>query len=124
MNTFQNSVLIIALVIFIIVVILIGVVLVNGRNSEVWPPLIGDCPDYWVDMEGDGAKCVNVKDLGTCKNSPNKIGGHTYMNFNQAPFTGSNGDCARYQWANGCDVSWDGITYGVTNPCDDTEDNN
>ena len=120
MNTFQNTVLIIALVIFIVVVILIGLVLVNGRKSEVWPPLIGDCPDYWVDMEGNGAKCVNVKDLGTCNNSPNKISGHVYNNFNTAPFTGANGDCARYQWANGCDVSWDGITYGVTNPCDDT----
>ena len=35
-------------------------------------------------------------------------------------FTGSNGTCAKYSWANKCDVSWDGITYGVENPCNST----
>ena len=39
------------------------------------------------------------------------------MNFNQAPFNGTNGDCAKYKWANRCKLSWDGITYGVSNPC-------
>ena len=120
MNTFQNTVLIIALVIFIILVILIGVVIVNGSNSEEWPPLVGECPDYWVDMKGNGAKCVNVKDLGTCNTSPNQMNGHTFMNFNEGVFNGGNGSCGKYQWANGCGVSWDGITYGAKNPCDDT----
>ena len=40
-----------------------------------------------------------------------------HMNFNLPAFTGSNGTCAKYNWANNCKVSWDGITYGVENPC-------
>ena len=39
------------------------------------------------------------------------------MNFNQSQFTGSNGTCNKYLWAKKCDLSWDGLTYGVPNPC-------
>ena len=42
------------------------------------------------------------------------------MNFNNAPYTGTTGACAKYNWANNCGVSWDGITYGVNNPCQTT----
>jgi hypothetical protein len=44
------------------------------------------------------------------------------MNFNQSPFTDDDGDCAKYNWANSCKVTWDGITSGVKNPCDTTEE--
>ena len=40
------------------------------------------------------------------------------MNFNQSPFTGDNGLCSKYNWATGCGVTWDGITSGISNPCD------
>ena len=39
------------------------------------------------------------------------------MNFNNAPYTGDNGTCNKYIWAKKCGVTWDGITYGVENPC-------
>ena len=41
------------------------------------------------------------------------------MDFNQAPFNGTDGDCAKYKWAykDKCNVTWDGINYGVSNPC-------
>jgi hypothetical protein len=39
------------------------------------------------------------------------------MNFNTSAFSGENEDCSIYTWAKRCGVSWDGITYGVTNPC-------
>ena len=73
------------------------------------------CPDYWViDGSGNNAKCINVKDLGTCKSLGNK---HQTMNFNTSAFTGSQGACNKYNWATKCNVTWDGITYGVNNPC-------
>ena len=38
-------------------------------------------------------------------------------NFNTSQFTGSQGICNKYNWAtNTCNVSWDGITYGVSPP--------
>ncbi len=39
------------------------------------------------------------------------------MNFNKMPFTGNEGNCAKYRWATSCNVTWDGITSGVKNPC-------
>ena len=102
---------------------MIGLVLVNSKNTDKWPPMIGDCPDYWIDMSGNGGNCVNIKNLGSCNTNTGKKNYQT-MNFNQAPFTGSNGTCAKYKWANFCKLTWDGITYGASNPCDDTTTTN
>ena len=115
MGSFQKTILIIALIILILALLFIGIT-IKQANKEQWPPIIGDCPDYWMDVSGNGSQCVNVKDLGTCK--PDTIGTkHTTMDFTTSAFTGANGLCSKYTWANKCGVSWDGITYGVANPC-------
>ena len=36
-------------------------------------------------------------------------------------FTGTNGACHKRDWATANGISWDGITYGVSNPCYATE---
>ena len=112
-GSFQKNVLIIALVILIVTLLFIGITIKQTKNEQ-WPPIIGDCPDYWIDLSGNGGQCVNVKDLGTCKST---TPGHFTQDFTTPAFTGSNGLCSKYNWANNCGVSWDGITYGVPNPC-------
>lgn len=115
MEGFQKIVLISAIVILIIALVLIGMALSSGE--ETWPPIKAECPDYWVsDGSGNATTCTNVKDLGTCP--PSEDSEHLVMNFNGSAFTGSEGDCNKYKWADKCNVSWDGITYGVSNPCD------
>ena len=32
------------------------------------------------------------------------------MNFNNPPWSGSNGLCVKSRWARGCDLTWDGVT--------------
>lgn len=113
---FQKIVLSIATVLLIIILVIIGVTLSKAKSEEEWPPIVGACPDYWVDMSGNGEACFNSHSLGRC-NIPRK-GEKGTMNFNQSPFTGDNGDCAKYRWAKVCRVTWDGITSGVKNPCD------
>jgi hypothetical protein len=113
---FQKQVLFIATVILIIVLVMIGASLSKSNSDENWPPIVGSCPDYWVDLSGNGSACFNKHHLGKC-NIPTESNKAT-MNFNQSPFTGSNGTCSKYNWANACNVTWDGITSGVTNPCD------
>ena len=116
MATFQSIVLIIAIVLLIICLIIIGVSLANAKINSTWPPMIGECPDYWTDISGN--KCLNIKDLGTCNSNVGPLG-HSNMDFTAAPFTGSNANCAKYTWANKCGLTWDGITYGNNgNPCD------
>jgi hypothetical protein len=118
--SFQKAVLMIAVVFLILFLVLIGVALKNSTSDQEWPPIVGNCPDFWVDLSGNGSMCFNSHHLGGC-NIPTPEDKNT-MNFNQAPFNGSDGACAKYQWASSrkCNVTWDGITYGVSNPCSTT----
>ena len=113
---FQKMVLTAAIVILIIMLVIIGMSLSKASYEDTWPPIVGDCPDYWVDMSGNGEACLNSHSLGRC-NVPTE-GENGTMNFNQSPFTGDNGTCSKYNWATGCKVTWDGITSGISNPCD------
>ena len=116
MEGFQKIVLFIAIIILIIALIVIGIALYYANAKQQWPPLIPECPDYWnADGSGNNTTCTNIKDLGTC--SPNSGNPHLVMNFNTSAFSGENSLCAKYTWAQNCGVSWDGITYGVSNPC-------
>ena len=115
MDSFQKVVLFAAIVVLIVSLVFIGISL-RYSTDQNWPPMTPECPDYWtIDGSGNETKCINVKDLGTC---PAQTGDeHLIMDFNNSAYTGSNGTCAKYTWATRCGVSWDGITYGVNNPC-------
>jgi hypothetical protein len=115
MDGFQKFILFAAIIILIVALVFIGITLSYSSDTS-WPPMTPECPDYWtIDGSGNNQRCVNIKDLGTC---PPKNGEkHLTMDFNTPTFTGSNEMCAKYTWANNCNISWDGITYGVDNPC-------
>jgi hypothetical protein len=113
MANFQGTVLMITGVLLVVSIILIIIFLRNSKNELEWPPLVSECPDYWIDLSGNGSRCVNIHDLGTCINTdPSKK--HLNMNFSTYD------DCAKFNWAQGCGISWDGISYGYgkTNPCE------
>ena len=116
MEGFQKMVLFAAIIILIIALVIIGIALSYAKDNQAWPPMTPGCPDYWLmDGSGNNATCTNIKDLGTCP--PSSGSQHLVMNFNSSVFTGSQGTCNKYNWANKCGISWDGITYGVNNPC-------
>ena len=110
MPNFQRIVIYLGVVLLLIALILIGYTFYTSKVTEQWPPIIGDCPDYWVDTSGNGGNCVNTHSLGTCSANT--------MNFSVAPYIGSTGLCAKYKWANTCGITWDGITSSVPSPCD------
>jgi hypothetical protein len=115
---FQKITLTIAIVLLVLALIFIAISLANAKAKETWPPIVGECPDYWTDMAGNSAMCVNTQRLGTCNipTSNNK----NAMDFTTSNFQGSNGTCAKYTWATNCGVTWDGITSGISNPCANT----
>ena len=117
---FQKIILTIATILLIVILVVIGVSLSKASVEDTWPPIVGECPDYWVDMSGNGEACFNSHSLGRC-NIPSE-GEKGTMNFNQSPFTGDNGLCSKYNWATSCQLTWHGITSGVKNPCDTTTD--
>ena len=121
MEGFQKIVLYSAILILIIALVLIGVALSYAKD-ESWPPMVPSCPDWWIiDGSGNDATCIDIKDLvDTSKCQPASGDKHYKKNFNTSLYTGSNGDCSKRTWANNCGVEWDGITYGVNNPCTTT----
>ena len=110
---FRTIVSIVAIVILIIVLVIIGFSLSRIKDPK-WPPVTPECPDYW-ELDGTG-KCKNTKALGTC----NTQSGANTVDFSEPEYAGSLGPCRKYNWAKSCGVTWDGVTYGVPNPCDIT----
>jgi hypothetical protein len=104
LNSFHNTVLGVAFFILIISFIVIAIMFYRMKNDLVYPPVIPSCPDFWLD-ESDkikGSRCVNKNKLGSC--------GNTVMDFSHSHWTGPKGICNKKKWANGCGISWDGIT--------------
>ena len=96
MNEFNRIVMITAIVILIICLILIAVALHGHKTSNVFPPIIGDCPDYW---EASPEGCDNIYNLG------NDTAACQGQNFDEL-----NTGCIKQQWARKCNLTWDGIT--------------
>jgi hypothetical protein len=125
MASFQKNVLIVAVIILIILLIIIGYLLVKTGTNDTWPPIIGQCPDYWIDFSGNGANCVNVQSLGDCSGNgnihcPNAINNtpSSGMDFTTSAFTDSqNGLCNKYNWAMSNGITWDGIWPDYPSPC-------
>lgn len=100
MASFQKITIGVAIIILIICLIFIGYSLYKSTYKSAWPPVEADCPDYWIDKDSD---CINVKELGS-DSCPRE------MNFNSSFWSGDDGLCRKYQWAKGCDLTWDGVT--------------
>jgi hypothetical protein len=109
--SFQKTTIKIAGIVLLICIILLALVLYFPSNSQVWPPIIPNCPDYFIDSTGTGSKCLNPKNIG-------KINNTQIPNFSTSPYIGTNGNCEKYNWATRHNITWDGITYGVQNPCE------
>jgi len=101
---FQRIILIIAGILLILSLVVVGILLWNAKATDLYPPEIGSCPDYFTLSSAD-QKCHNVKDLGN--------GGAGCETISFPPLKGPNdetGRKARCAWATGCGVTWDGIT--------------
>jgi hypothetical protein len=112
MGPFQKIVILLFVILLILILVIVGFTVSNTKN-KTWPPIVGDCPDYWLDTKGDGSNCVNMKDLGTCNGSVTS-GNHLTMDFTQQQFSTV---CNKYKWANNCGLTWDGITNLSSDPC-------
>lgn len=104
MNSFQNIVLSVAGIILIIFITFIGVFIYRNKNTVAYPPVLAQCPDYWVNQMSDGQNsCLNVKNLGSSTCGKNK-------SFNTSEWKGKGGLCNKSKWARSCNLTWDGIT--------------
>ena len=102
---FKKIVILFSLIILLTSLIFIGYTLQNNKYNKKFPPVVAECPDYW---KATNDKCYNSKNLGICRGS---------TDFNTSKYQGENGDCEKFKWAQGCNVSWSGITNN-SNVCD------
>jgi len=102
---FSSLVVSTATILLILVLTLIGISLYRSKHSSDYPPVIGSCPDYWLDnsTEGNGKSCTNVKGLGDS-------GCSETMDFSTPEYKGKAGLCKKKKWSESCRVTWDGIT--------------
>lgn len=122
-DNFQKIVLMIASVMFIILMIFIGTALYQNKYTDAFPPVVSECPDYWIDKQTTLENPDAIKTSQSCYNSKNL--GNTScsktMDFSGEYWQGSSGKCRKYKWAKGCDLTWDGITNSP-DVCDTTSD--
>ena len=62
MSSFQDIVLSIAVFFLIITLLIIGIALYRNRSTLSFPPVVADCPDYWI-AQNDGKNNI-------CSNGP------------------------------------------------------
>ena len=109
LNKFNKIILFSAIVILIIALIVIGVMLNYALFNDNYPPVISDCPDYWdVSLNSDDqVSCLNKvrQNTGTCNNNTYPV-----EQFYAHASNSKDVICAKYKWAKGCNISWDGIT--------------
>ena len=100
---FQMIVISISVIFLIIMLVIIGIAMYKKKYTQVFPPIVSNCPDYWEDKSiGNSSNCVNIKNLGTC--------GVKSKDFSGTDWTSNEGICNKAKWARNCNLTWDGIT--------------
>ena len=92
--SFQTNVLTVSIVLFIFIMIVIATMMVGAKKNLVFPPEIGQCPDFWS-LGTDGIKCYNTNNLGKKCASPSDF---SKMTLKQ-----------KCTFAKDCQIGWDGI---------------
>lgn len=129
---FYGIVIAVAIVMFILLLTLMGVLISRSTSTRVFPPTMGSCPDYWsVDSSGNChfPSTPNAVNRGLYANK--NINGSTDKNvLNSAPYPNTTKGlswtfdpkdsrwasasktavCAQRDWAIKHNIVWDGIS--------------
>jgi hypothetical protein len=143
MNNFQNYVFVTTMICLLIGLIITAIFLMKKTSNTTYPPVIDNCPDYWISSYYDldntdkaipnGSKCNDTQygccpdnitaksdDAGStcpvakCYNTKN-LGITSDTCPKTMDFTNYT-TCQKQTWATGCQVTWDGIT-NISSAC-------
>lgn len=120
---FQTIVIIILAILLVITLIAFYYIASSRGSDATYPPSIPVCPDYYYQTAESSSGTVTCKAMPTMVSSLNNAGitSSTCVNpnFTSDYYTGTNANCLKYTWYTGCNSipAWEGITYGVNNPC-------
>lgn len=118
MSSFMRTAAGVAVVTFIITMVVMAYVIRRNRYGTTFPPVIGECPDYWTaSRDGKATTCHNTMGLGDAINCPNVARKGATITFGGPQWLGDEGACNKARWATGCGLTWDGIT-GDADTCE------
>lgn len=99
--TFQRWILVIFIIGLLISAIIFSYSIRSTIKKKKWPPVIANCPDYWIDQTGDGSKCVSVSFNES--NGSSCSGTVDFSNMNL---------CQKYKQMQKCKtIIWEGVTH-------------
>jgi len=121
---FQNIVIIILLILLIITLVSFYFIATSAGNMP-YPPTIPVCPDYYYQTGTVNGKVVckalpgMEKTLQNTRLSPTQLKSCVNPSFTSDYYSGTNANCLKYTWYTNCNSipAWEGVTYGVSNPC-------
>jgi len=111
LGSFNKTVLMVACILLILGLVLIGLFVSKNIEKSAFPPIVGDCPDYWnVGYTTGGATTCSHNSINVGRSSETTC--RTYPPANTTTIGTSVNDiiCAKHRWAKGCNIHWDGIT--------------
>ncbi len=127
MDSFQITVIAIAVVVLIVILTVIGVMITKSKNKVVYPPVASTCPDYWK-VADDGVSCTiptksenNVGNIYSgdtlllnSTNTPgySSNGVSSTIDFTNAGWSSSSksSTCSQKDWTGTYNIVWDGIS--------------
>jgi hypothetical protein len=132
MESFYIIVLTFAVIAFIIVLTVIGLLMRKGKEtSTIYPPLSNTCPDFWK-IASDGKTCTiplkGQSNVGNLYNTEGTVqlqktnssasyytpglSGNSTVDFADIAWSslGKASVCAQNSWANSLNIQWDGVS--------------
>jgi hypothetical protein len=112
LGNYNKTVLVVASVLLIFGLVIIGFFITSTQKNSTYPPVIGDCPDYW-DVGYDTNKkkiCTNRRSINSGLASPEDCRAYPVDLFSASGTSDNDIICEKNKWAKRCNIHWDGIT--------------
>ena len=115
MEVFYIVVLSIAVIFYIIILTLFGLMMTKSDTVAAFPPMKNSCPDYWTSETDASGKvlCKPNTSINTIDITglPGSNGGSVDFTDTQwGSNSGKSNICALNSWANKNNISWDGVS--------------
>ena len=132
MDSFQITVLAIAVIVLILIFTSIGILTKNSVSDKAYPPKTTTCPDYWsVDTDGScvvpptsaslnagsvySGSAINLTADKTDTSkiyTPGYISNGSKINYSDEAWgsMGKSDMCAKREWSNKLNIAWDGVS--------------
>ena len=115
MNEFNMLVLNIAVIVFILTLVIVGIILYFSIKNSEFPPYTTDCPTYY---RVDNSNCVFDDNLyptdidypALAKPPTGECSSVSIVTLNPPGNSKDEVLCTKNRWAKNCGVFWDGVT--------------